>query len=174
MHNVTTITIPIKTHLKKYISRRLQCSDNGLLLSTTDILGFGIYVIDTFTKKRNYYINDSSTVKETVNTIAKYGSTLNLQIRNTYACRSGIFINDEKIFFINKFIDRQFRNDLYTFIASNLLYNPDFVIEYGVKDFLSNFGITCNDIDQDTIMRNYRRVKNSYLFVSATNYNQYK
>jgi len=161
--NALYIDLPLKSHLKKYLIRKLSLTDNEFKLSTNDNIGFGLYLTELLSKKRNYYINGN------YKNIDCYLQTLNeklsVYIKPMYLKKTGIFLNNEKVYYINKFIDKQFRNELSIFIQSNKLFTPDFVIEVGIDNFLSIYKINETDINETTLIRDYFRNKNKFSYV---------
>lgn len=161
------IKIPLKSYLKKYITKRLSIKDNEFELNMNDSLAFGQYLIEIINKKRQYYLNSTNDeMLKFFNSLDK-DIYLNVYIKPRYSQRCGVFLNDEKIFLINKFIDKQFRNEMLIFNYSNQLYSARFILKYGINDFLSIYGITENEISEETLTRHFYREKTEFVYVNS-------
>lgn len=163
----TTIQIPIKPYLKKYLLRKLKAKEDSIVISTNDTIGFGICVINTISKKRDYLLNPNiKNIESFINKINIDNTFINLSICEGYCKTSGYFIKDDKVFYINKFIEKQFRNDLMMFLLAPYFYNPKFIIEYGLEDFLSIYSISEDEIKKESLVRYFRRENKKYSFIN--------
>ncbi len=164
MSDKVILKIPIKLHLKKYILRKFQSKEDIIPLSTDDPIGLGIIILNIICKKTIYLLNFNEPDLKSFIQHLDWNYTLNLLIGPRYRERSGLFINEDKIFYINKFIEKQFKNELCIFIHANYLYNPKFVVEYGIDDFISHYGINEDDIIKESLIKFYHRNKNTYSY----------
>lgn len=165
--NGIIIKIPVKPYLKKFIIRKLKITNDIIPITTTDILGFGIYIMNTLTRKTNYYVNTSPVkIGKFLNSLDK-DCTINLELSGAVMNSCGYIITEEKIFYINKFIEKHFRNELCIFLFSASLYNARFVVEYGMKDFLGHYNIPEDALNKSTMIKFYQRNKNVYSYISC-------
>jgi hypothetical protein len=160
------INIPVKPHLKKYLLRKLRATNDTITISSKDPICFGISILNILQKKNSYLLNfKKKQLDKFINSIDK-NCFIIIDIGENYCNRSGLFIDDDKIFYINKFIEKQFRNEMFVFVNSNYIYNPKFVIEYGLEDFLSFFSITEDEYQKETLVKFYHRNKIQYSYIN--------
>jgi len=154
-----TVQIPTKTYLKKYIQWKLKTDTDVIPVSFTDQIGFGNFVVDKLSHKRNFYLSRN---KEGVD---KYVSTLSDSIVldfRLYHMDNGCLIHPEQIYYINKFIHRQMVNELFCFINTQIRFYPYIVITVAIDEFFSTIGITEDDYPKENYKKLYQRNKTKY------------
>jgi hypothetical protein len=161
-----TLVLPIKPHLKKYILRKLQCEGEIVDLSFRDIIGFGIQVSGQLIKKSETYMSkDHDEVDKFVAELS--GSSVDLKLKSYHGKYCGSYLNNDKIFYINKYLDWIFRLELFTFINTQMLYYPHIVITTAIDDFLALYCINEDDLPRQTAFKVYQRFKERYSYIGA-------
>lgn len=160
------INIPVKPHLKKYLLRKLRSNCNIITVSSNDPICFGISILNILQKKNSYLLNLNKKKLDRFIGSIDHNCCITIDVGDNYCHRSGLFIDDDKIFYINKFIEKQFRNEMFVFVNSNYIYNPRFVVEYGLEDFLSFFDITEDEYKKETMVKCYHRNKSQYSYIN--------
>lgn len=158
-----TVKLPIKAYLKKYLQRKCNVSGDNLIVSTNDQIGFGLYIVESLQKKREFYLNHN---QEEVNKfVTSLSDSITLQIGCNVANCSGMFIHPEKVYFINSFAEKAFRNEMFAVINGNTMYNPNLIIKNIIYDFCGIYDITEDDLQIDTIYKTYQRHKERYSYI---------
>ena len=160
---VTYIDIPLKPYLKKYLEKKLGIKNETIVISFNDIMGFGMYVTESLSKKRKYYYfrSNSQFIPRFCSNIES-DSRLRVGLKYYHTAYSGPMLSEEKIYYINKFVEKQFRQELFTCIQTQTRFYPNIVISIAIDDFLSLYGISDDDIQRETMYRLYHRHKRKY------------
>ena len=162
---MTTVQIPIKPHLRKYVLRKLEVQEPIIRVSTTDKLGLGLFVMGNLCKKIEYELDcmENKTIK-VLSTIPQ-SSDINFELGNEYARIYGAYIMASRIYSINKFIENYFINEMFAFVHSLILHDPTSVVKFALDDFISIYDINDNDIQFDSLYKTFQRYKDEYSYI---------
>lgn len=161
-----TATLPLKPYLKKYLIRKCKITQGKLVITPAmknDQIGFSLYIIELLNKKRNYYMAHNK--EDVTKFIASLTDSIEISLDQRYATECGMFIHPEKVFYINSFIEKAFRNEMFGVINGNCMYNPNLVIKNIIYDFCGIYDITEDDLSIDTIYKVYQRYKDIYSYI---------
>jgi hypothetical protein len=154
------IELPIKPHLKKYLCAKLKSSSDKIVISTKDRTNFSLYVNECLQRKRNYYYNyNTKEIDKFVESLN--GSKVTLLLNTISSEKGGIFLNNEKIFYINQFLNNNFLSEMFCFIETQKKFYPRVVVVYAIDDFLSQYDVNEDDIPRESLVRTYNRKNNT-------------
>ena len=158
------IKIPTKHYLVKYVHKNLDVNPNEpIKFSVDDKLGICLFILFSLSRKNTYY-NSQDHIDHFVEKIED--SYLEFDLTQSTMFKAGIFLTSEKIFYINKFLDKIFYKEIYTFISSLILYNPDVIVQYSLEDFLAIYDlIEGDDIKLETVIKKYHRYKKMFSYI---------
>ena len=166
---MTKIELPIKPYLKKYLVKKIGDPVN---VSFTDSIGFGLFTVNSLQNKREFYLmqNDEYMGKFTENIT----DSITLIINNRFSLNCGLFLNDEKVYYINKWLQKQFVNEMFANINSLSMYMPNgmLTMTHVIDNFCSVFGINEDDVAKDTILQLYKRHRKKYFYIQEKVKNQ--
>lgn len=164
MHIKSVVDLPIKPYLKKYLVKRLKSSGDIIELTFTDQIGFGIFVCSTLQKKNAYYhLSDVNAIDNFYDEIGT--SSIRIGLNGYHLKYAGMTINREKIYYINKWLEKIFRMELMTCINTQLRFYPHVVITVAIDDFLALYGIEEEDLARGTVYKFYHRSKKEYTYL---------
>ncbi len=159
-----TVQLPLKPYLHKFLCKKLNCQNNEIDLSFSDPIAFGLVVSQYMNRKRSYNVfRKEENIDKFIET--KCTSTITLNLKNYHYHDTGFNISSDAVFYINKYLDRMFRNEVFIFINAQTLYYPHIVITYAMDDFFSVYSITENDLSKQTFCKIYQRYKREYSYL---------
>lgn len=161
---MSNIKIPIKPHLRKYVLRKLN-TQSVVKVSTTDKLGLGIFILQNLIKKKEHFISNISSEDVAFVSSIPTRSFIEFEIGAKYSKEKGVFIENSAIYNINKYIDKFFLNEMFTFVNSLILFDPNIVALYAIDDFISIYDISDDDILLESLYMTYRRHKEKYSYI---------
>ena len=162
--NNTIIQIPIKPHLKKYLYFKLGTKKNIIQISTSDPINFGFAVLSLTLRKNEYlYYCDKKKFTNFINSLDR-NCFITISIGPYYIQSAGLFFTDQKIFYLNKFIEKQFRNELYSNVNWSYVKDPKTVKEYDLEDLINFFNINEDEIKKESIVRDFHRNTQKYQY----------
>lgn len=152
MRGFASFQIPVAPHVKKFL---VSNYGENYLVSQTDLLG--LMLIPFFSKEikvnRGRKLTDS--MKSELYTIS---------ISYDYFERQGCFLSHEQIKLIGRTLDKYFRELLFSHIEVYSVNHPKRQKQC-IVDFCKVNGITIEDIDPDTLYRDFYRKKGEKLAV---------
>jgi len=160
-----SIELPLKPYLHKFLHKKLNIKNNEIDISYTDPIAFGILVSYALSKKRSFVLNNNP--EEVGNFIDKCTSSVNLNLKSYHINKTGFILTEDAIFYINKYLDKLFRNEIFVFINSQIMYYPHLVITVAIDDFFSIFSINESDLSKQTICKIYQREKRSRAYLKS-------
>jgi hypothetical protein len=141
MKKTTSKKIPVAKHVKKFLCYYFP---EPYTLSTNDFLGplfAGIL-------KRGFYTN----------VVKKGEATFEIKFKDYYLERFGKVISWDNVIAFNKAIDQIFRSQLFNHMDLNRKLDEKFA-KPAMIQFLAEMNITEDDIDYETLYRDYKRKK---------------
>jgi hypothetical protein len=157
------LELPIRSHLQKYLVKKLNMTSDVVDVSLVDPLSFGLFVRSELVHKKIYYTCGHE--KEVDDMVSKCTEKVYLNIGSFHKREFGTYFTNEKIFYINKFLHNHFINELFCFIQTQNMFYPRIVVSYAIDDFYSIFGISENELPKDTIIRCFKRKKDQYSYL---------
>jgi len=125
-----------------------------------------LFIIEALCNKRDYQKHKSNKDEALFVETIPLNSQITLQVSARYVFRSGDHIKPGKVFLINKYLDKFFLNEMFTFINSLILHDPAIVVLYALDDFLSIYNITDDDILKESLYKTFIRHQDQYSYIS--------
>jgi hypothetical protein len=170
MQEPITIKIPLRPHLRNYITRKLRCNPDGKFRlkidDPTDSIAFYIFLASVLMKKAVYLSTGQRHISVRLYGEIPEDSYIYIELGPWYAENAGFFLDEKTVYLINKYLDRHFRHELFIYLHSNIMYNPSFVVAYGIEDFFDIYNICDDHISKDAITRYWNRYKKHYSYVN--------
>lgn len=146
MKNFDIITIPVASHVKKFMSATF-----GEVYSLSRNEQIGIMILSMLTKTSNL----DNSLK-----LSSQREYYHVSISLNYFLKEGFTINLEQRKMIGKALDLYFRDIIYAHaVMTNRRFG--FEIKQSVIDCCDAFGISADDIDPETLCRDIRRKKSA-------------
>ena len=134
------IKIPVKCHVKKYLIKRY-----GAVHQVSKKTFIGLFLLQLLEKKIE------KPEKE-----AGKGSFYDIEVPEYYFNANGYSIDNNKLKFLSVCLERLFFEDFYSFV-DNELFKGELNAKKAIRLFLSIYDITENELNQDSMYRNYQR-----------------
>lgn len=156
MSGFAQFQIPVAPHIKKYL---ISNFGENYVVAETDFLG--MLLIPYFSKeiKRNELQDLTDSVKSDFYTIS---------VSYKFFVRQGFFLSHGQLKIIGRILDKYFREVLFNHVAVYSHNHPK-KQKQCIVDFCKLNGITVEDIDPDTLYRDYYRKKSSRMSVLVEN-----
>jgi hypothetical protein len=134
------ISIPVKLHVKKYLIHRY-----GVVHQVSKKTFIGLFLLQLLEKKIE------KPEKE-----AGKGSFYEIEVPEFYFNAKGYSIDRNKLKFLSVCLERLFFEDFYSFV-DNELCKGDLNAKKAIRLFFSIYDISENELNQDSMYRNYQR-----------------
>jgi len=138
-----THNIPVADHVYKYLKKR--CGNDHIRASRTTFIGSQILSLLT----RNADVRPRKT---------EFTKIFKVTIPESLYGKNGMHITSENAQLFNDQIDKMFREELYIHLLI-LKSNDKKLYLKSMRSFLSVYGITEDDIKEDTLYRDFKRKK---------------
>ena len=159
----TTLELPLKPHLYKYLVKKLKLTSDVVDVSLVDIISFGSFVVNSLDHKRKFYTCCNKRMIDS--SMSKCTKTIKINLGPLYQNFYGEFFTDEKVFYINRFLHRCFLNDLYTHIIIQKRFYPHIVVTIAVDDFFLLCRINEDEFSKNSIIRDFQRKEDEYSYL---------
>jgi hypothetical protein len=134
------IQIPVKCYIKKYLTKRY-----GVVHQVSKKTFIGLFLLQLLEKKIDRPDKE-----------AGKGSIYEIEIPEYYFNKNGYSIDKNKLKYLSVCLERLFFEDFYSFI-DNELCKGDLTAKKAIRLFFSIYKITENELNQDSMYRNYQR-----------------
>lgn len=134
------ISIPVKLHVKKYLIKRY-----GPTHQVTKKTFIGLFLLQLLEKSIEKPEKEITTL-----------FTYDIDVSEYYFNTKGYCVDKNKLKFLGICIERLFIEDFYSFV-DNELYKGDLNAKKSMKLFFSIYDITENELNLDSMYRNYQR-----------------
>jgi hypothetical protein len=134
------ISIPVKNHVKKYLVKRY-----GTIHQVSKKTFIGLFLLQLLEKKI------AKPEKE-----IKKGFFYELEVPEYYFNTKGFNVDANKLAVLGICLEKLFIEDFYSFV-DNELAKGDMTAKKAIKLFFSIYDLTENDLNQDSMYRNYQR-----------------
>jgi len=138
-----TIDFPVKRHIKKYLQKKY--GKTVMDVSRNDAIGYLVIAMLNRTP-------DQPVQKIEMDDIYP------IRISESKYTKNGLYIGKEQMSLFNKMIDKMFREELYHYIIMSY-ENCDQKYSYALQDFLNYYGITEDDINSESLLKDFKRRK---------------
>ena len=145
MKEFCTFKIPVAPHVKKFLSSSIG---EKYSVSQDDFLG--MMITPLFTKKQKIHRRELSDSKKTV--------FYEMSISYEYFEKQGCFLSLEQHRLIGRMLDKYFRDMLYNHVLIYVSKHPG-SHKKAIVDFCESFQITVEDIDPETLYKDFYRKK---------------
>ncbi len=134
------IKIPVKCHVKKYLIKRY-----GAVHQVSKKTFIGLFLLQLLEKK-----------VEKPEKEAGKGSFYDIEVPEYYFNVNGYSIDNNKLKFLSVCLERLFFEDFYSFVDNELM-KGDLTAKKAIRLFFTIYDITENELNQDSMYRNYQR-----------------
>ena len=134
------IRIPIKCHVKKYLIKRY-----GSVHQVSKKTFIGLFLLQLLEKK-----------VEKPEKEAGKGSFYEIEVPEYYFNVNGYSIDKNKLKFLSVCLERLFFEDFYSFVDNELI-KGNLTAKKAIRLFFTIYDITENELNQDSMYRNYQR-----------------
>lgn len=134
------ISIPVKSHVKKYLIKRY-----GAVHQVSKKTFIGLFLLQLLEKK----------VEKPEKEVEK-GHLYEIEVPEYYFNTKGYCIEKEKLKLLGICLEKLFIEDFYSFV-DNELQKGDMNAKKSIKLFFSIYDLSENDLNMDSMYRNYQR-----------------
>lgn len=145
MTELFSIPIPVAPHVKKYLT---TIYGDYYTLSLDDALGILLHAI--ITRKTSF----DNTPKNTTKLSCSFEFKFSLSIFQKF----GFTFEPKDYFYIGKMLDKYFREKMYEYAIINSV-NNNINCKRSMKEFMDFFEITEEDVDLESLYRDFKRQK---------------
>lgn len=147
MENLFTLPIPVHIYIKKYLT---AIYGTKYKLSLTDSIG--VYLSTMLQKDQNHIdweikISDKSDF---------YTICFGQKIFE----KQGFSVTNKELKYMGDLLDKYFREQCYSFILHDSLFRKDHY-KYSLRNFLKVYGITDEELDPESLYKDFMRKKNA-------------
>lgn len=145
MKDLFSIQIPVAPHVFKYLQ---SIHGEHYLLSLDDALGIFLHAIIT----RNTSFNEVPKKYESAS------KNYEIKFSMSVFLRYGFTFKPKDYFYIGKMLDKYFREKMYEYAIINSI-NNNISYKKSMKEFLDYFNIDENDVNTESLYRDFKRQK---------------
>ena len=135
-----TTTIPVKSHLKKYLIKRLSAKVDVIFISKHTLIGK--LIIKSFSERANR---------------PKKTSDITDNINIVFDERNDLTLSDGNVFDFNQLIEDLYRRELGMFISVHFLFADYPERKQSIINFNNKIGITEDEIAIETLIKHLQR-----------------
>lgn len=144
-NSFATFNIPVSPHVKKFLNAYVG---KKYMVSQDDFLGM---MITPMLSKKQY-------IHRGVYTDSKKTVSYPISISYEYFEKQGCFLSFEQHRLIGRMLDKYFRDMLYNHVMIYIAKHPGSQ-KKAIINFCESFGITVEDIDPETLYKDFQRKK---------------
>ncbi len=139
-----SISFPVKRYIKKYLQKKY--GKGPVIANRSDAIG---YIVIALLNR---------TPDQSVNIIDQYNDLFEVQIPESIYTANGLFISKRQMRMFGRLVDNMFREDLFHFVLmANENYDQKYA--YALQDFLAYYGITEDDVNSESLLKDFKRRK---------------